>query len=219
MGFLEFFFAPKMLRLAKTILQKNAPKISEKSVAESSSKTAANKKMVQTQPPPHSFGKRLAVVSGFGALLYGSYFTYTWYLEKKYNERKNKDFKSDQARAHYEKMEHIDIGGQEFSLVNCKNVDGKRVTGEDFKGKWHLLYFGFTHCPDICPSELEKMTDVLTILDEDMDDVDNKYNSIVPVFITIDPSRDSPANILKYLRDYHPRYLALRGIWDRSIRI
>lgn len=152
--------------------------------------------------------RNVAILAGLGG---GVYYGLNQYQKAKFNQRKEENSEYDKAKAHFQKMENIDIGGQEFSLVNCKDPTGARVTFEDFRGKWHLVYFGFTHCPDICPSELEKMTDVLTILDEDVNDTKNNYNQIVPVFITIDPSRDSPKCILEYLKDYHPRYLALTG--------
>lgn len=72
------------------------------------------------------------------------------------------------------------IGG-EWELVN---VDGKLEGSKELLGSWVLMYFGFTNCPDICPDEIEKMVDIVDKLDSDRDPI-----PVVPVFITVDPSR------------------------------
>ncbi|KAJ1634873.1 hypothetical protein T492DRAFT_970503 [Pavlovales sp. CCMP2436] len=81
------------------------------------------------------------------------------------------------------------LGGP-FALLD---VDGKTVTDESLHGKWVLLYFGFTKCPDICPDELEKLSDVTRRLD-----AAGLSPPAVPVFITIDPGRDSVARLKAY---------------------
>ena len=95
------------------------------------------------------------------------------------------------------------IGGP-FELTDH---DGKRVTQDDFKGKYLLLYFGFTRCPDICPEELDKMALVLK-------EVNKEAEIIKPVFITCDPARDSPADLKKYLREFDPSILGLTGSYE-----
>ena len=81
--------------------------------------------------------------------------------------------------------------------------DGKPVSSKDLVGKWVLLYFGFTKCPDICPDELHKVTAVLKRLE-------NQGQSIQPVFITIDPTRDTKARLKSYFETagFHPRFIA-----------
>lgn len=161
----------------------------------------------------HSVAKRLATLSIAGGALGGCYL-YSQYEKEQTAKNASKTIdKKERAKRHFQKLENWDTGRDDFSLVDCRNVSGKRVTNACFKGKWHLLYFGFTHCPDICPSELEKMTDVLTMLDETKD-----YKGIVPVFITIDPNRDTPALIVEYLQDYHERYMALSGSEEEIIQ-
>lgn len=95
-----------------------------------------------------------------------------------------------------------DLGGP-FSLVD---VDGNRVTSESLQGQWTLLYFGFTKCPDICPDEMNKVTDVLKRLEA-------RGQPIRPVFITIDPSRDTRARLKAYFAEagFHERFLPLTG--------
>jgi protein SCO1/2 len=99
-----------------------------------------------------------------------------------------------------------DLGG-EFSLVDA---DGKRYHSDDFKGKWALLYFGFTKCPDICPEELHKVTGVLKRLEEE------RGQPIQPVFITIDPSRDTRDRLKSYFATagFHEKFIALTGTHD-----
>ena len=99
-----------------------------------------------------------------------------------------------------------DLGGP-FTL---EDVDGKRVTSESLKGKWVLLYFGFTKCPDICPDELHKVSDVLKRLEAG-------GKPIQPVFITIDPARDSKPRLKAYFsaeQGFHPGFMALTGTME-----
>lgn len=94
------------------------------------------------------------------------------------------------------------IGGP-FSLVD---VNGKRWTNEDFKGKWLYIYFGFTNCPDICPEEMSKMSRLIKHMDKK---VGKDYWQ--PLFISLDPKRDTPAKVKEYLMDFSPRILGLTG--------
>eukprot|EP00286_Rhodomonas_abbreviata_P005747 CAMPEP_0181319700 /NCGR_PEP_ID=MMETSP1101-20121128/17719_1 /TAXON_ID=46948 /ORGANISM="Rhodomonas abbreviata, Strain Caron Lab Isolate" /LENGTH=306 /DNA_ID=CAMNT_0023427333 /DNA_START=9 /DNA_END=929 /DNA_ORIENTATION=- len=95
------------------------------------------------------------------------------------------------------------IGGP-FRLVDH---NGQMKTNDSFKGKWMLIYFGFTYCPDICPNELMRMADVVTRLDANPE---TAYK-VEPLLITIDPERDGPNQLKDYLSDWHPRMLGLTG--------
>lgn len=97
--------------------------------------------------------------------------------------------------------------GGKFNLVDHH---GNTFNSEKLLHRWILIYFGFTHCPDICPEELEKITDVINVLD-----ADPKIERVDPVFVTVDPARDSPQAIAKYLKDFHPRLIGLTGTQDQ----
>lgn len=83
-------------------------------------------------------------------------------------------------------------------------ADGRAVTDADLRGRVSLIYFGFTTCPDVCPTELGWMMRVLRQLGPLADGVQ-------PVFVTVDPERDTPERLAAYARAFHPRLLALTG--------
>ena len=84
------------------------------------------------------------------------------------------------------------LGGP-WSLVD---TEGKPCSNKDFEGEWLLLYFGFTYCPDICPNELVKMGEVISMCEDE--------NCMVrPVFVSLDPSRDTIGQIKSYLKGQH----------------
>lgn len=96
------------------------------------------------------------------------------------------------------------VGG-EFALTDHF---GRAFTQEDLKGKYNLVYFGFTNCPDICPEELDKMAGMI-------DQVKEKHGSVLrPVFITCDPARDTPEVMKEYLHEFHGDILGLTGTYD-----
>lgn len=92
------------------------------------------------------------------------------------------------------------VGGP-FTLTDHT---GKRVTEKDFLGKYMLVFFGFTNCPDICPSGLQVMSAAL-------DKVGAKAADVVPVFITLDAKRDTPEKLEQYLKSFHARIVGLTG--------
>ena len=92
------------------------------------------------------------------------------------------------------------IGGP-FRLVD---QDGKTITDADLKGKWSLVYFGYTHCPDACPTALNDMAIAL-------DDLGPKRAEVRPVFITVDPERDTPEVLKSYVTAFDAPILALTG--------
>jgi len=81
---------------------------------------------------------------------------------------------------------------------------GKRVTDKDFRGRYTLVFFGFTNCPDICPSALQVMAAAL-------DQLGPKGQAVTPLFISVDPERDSPRELATYVKSFHPRLVGLTG--------
>ncbi len=94
----------------------------------------------------------------------------------------------------------VSLGGP-FSLTDHT---GRAVTDRDFAGRWMLVYFGFTFCPDMCPTELGTMAAAL-------DAMGPAGEAVVPVLITVDPERDGPAQLADYVGRFHPRLVGLTG--------
>ena len=78
------------------------------------------------------------------------------------------------------------------------------MTEQDFRGRYMLIYFGFTFCPDICPTELGVMSAAVNALG-------SKGEQVTPVLITIDPERDTPEVLARYVALFHPRLVGLTG--------
>ncbi|KAF1421497.1 hypothetical protein FQV23_0013409, partial [Spheniscus humboldti] len=95
------------------------------------------------------------------------------------------------------------LGRGDFQLLDQA---GRRRRKADFRGQWVLLYFGFTHCPDVCPAELEKLSRAVALLEREPG-----LPPVQPLFITVDPRRDDVAAMGRYVRDFHPRLLGLTG--------
>ena len=94
-----------------------------------------------------------------------------------------------------------EIGGP-FQLVD---PSGRTLSEADFRGRWMLVYFGYTFCPDLCPTELQTMAAAL-------DRLGAAAAGVAPLFITIDPERDTPDVLAKYVKLFDPRIVGLTGI-------
>src|SRR3990170_8534244 len=95
------------------------------------------------------------------------------------------------------------VGGP-FTLTDHT---GRLVTEKDFAGRHMLILFGFTFCPDICPSGLQVMAAAL-------DKLGKKAEKLTPIFITLDPERDTPRQLAQYVVSFHPRLIGLTGAPD-----
>jgi protein SCO1 len=95
------------------------------------------------------------------------------------------------------------IGGP-FSL---SDPSGKRVTDSDFRGKLMLVFFGYTHCPDVCPTELQNMAEVIGKLGPDA-------QQVAPIFISVDPARDTPEALSSYVENFSHSITGLTGTQD-----
>lgn len=101
-------------------------------------------------------------------------------------------------------LEGARMGGA-FSLIN---QDGKVVTDKDFAGKYRLIYFGYSFCPDVCPVDAQVMGRALRVF-EAQDKA--RALKIVPIFITVDPARDTPEVLKQFVSNFHPRMVGLTG--------
>jgi protein SCO1/2 len=97
--------------------------------------------------------------------------------------------------------------GKDFSLVD---PDGKVRTLADFKGKVVVMFFGYTQCPDVCPTTLTEMKEVMNILGSQADKVQ-------VLFVTVDPERDTPEVLKQYVPAFDPRFLGLRPADEASL--
>jgi protein SCO1/2 len=99
-------------------------------------------------------------------------------------------------------------GGGSASLVGgpfkLEDGSGKQVTDSDFRGKYMLVYFGYTYCPDVCPTTLNEVSEAL-------DHLGAKANNLQPIFITVDPKRDTPAVVKQYTAAFSPKLIGLTG--------
>lgn len=98
----------------------------------------------------------------------------------------------------------VKIGGP-FSLIND---DGQPVTQADYDGQYKLMYFGYGFCPDVCPTDLQIIGNAMLELEEKDADA---AKQIVPLFISVDPARDTPDMLKDYVANFHPRMVGLTG--------
>jgi len=123
----------------------------------------------------------------------GLYFYFRW-EKQRLQEQKEREMESRSTG-------RAQVGGP-FEMTTH---DGRQFTEKDLLGKWSLVYFGFTNCPDICPEELDKMSAAVTELDK-------TYGPIIqPIFISVDPARDTLPQMARYVSDFHPRLVGLVG--------
>ncbi|KAI8070442.1 SCO1/SenC-domain-containing protein [Gongronella butleri] len=104
--------------------------------------------------------------------------------------------------------------GAPFTLTNA--ATRQPMASDTFKGKYYMVYFGFTHCPDICPEELDKMAEVV---DNIKADKELGEGVLVPVFITCDPRRDSAEIVHEYVQDFHPDMVGFTGNQDEIRKV
>lgn len=103
-----------------------------------------------------------------------------------------------------------DLTGVSFGRdFNLQGPNGKRYTVKDFKGKALMIFFGFTQCPDVCPTALARAVEIKSLLGEDAD-------KLQVIFITIDPERDSPEMLAAYTDAFDPSFLGLYGTLDET---
>lgn len=100
---------------------------------------------------------------------------------------------------------NTDVTGLDYAKdFSLKDFNGKLRTMADFKGKDVIMFFGYTQCPDVCPTTMSDLAAVMKQLGPDADNVQ-------VLFVTVDPERDTPELLSKYVPGFDPRFLGLRG--------
>jgi len=100
------------------------------------------------------------------------------------------------------------IGGP-FTLID---QDGKPRSWDDFAGKYRIVYFGYTYCPDVCPVDLQRIAQGFSLFEKEAPE---RAAKVQPIFISVDPERDTPAVIKSYVSAFHPKLLGLTGTPDQ----
>ncbi len=104
----------------------------------------------------------------------------------------------------------VDITGAEYArTLSLQDPDGKTRTLADFKGKVTVVFFGYTQCPDVCPTTMAELAQVKKSLGKDGERVQG-------VFVTVDPARDTPELLKAYMGSFDPSFVALRGSADET---
>ena len=109
-----------------------------------------------------------------------------------------------------QKWRDVDVRGglPPLAFTMTRASDGKTVTAADFRGKTTLVYFGYTNCPDVCPT-------TLAALDKVMDQLGPRADSVRVLFVTVDPNRDTLSALKTYAASFGPRVVGLRGTPDQ----
>src|SRR5437764_281101 len=107
-------------------------------------------------------------------------------------------------------QEGAPAAGSEISF-ELLDLNGKPVRGADFRGRWLLVFFGYTSCPDLCPTVLLEIAQALAQLGP-------AARRVQPIFVSVDPDRDTAKKLQDYVNDFDPRILPLRGTEDQLAR-
>ena len=103
--------------------------------------------------------------------------------------------------------------GAPFTLTG---QDGKPVRWDDFGGKWRIVYFGYTYCPDVCPMDLQKIMQGFVRFEKAQP---ARAAQVQPMLISVDPARDTPAVLKTYVAAFHPRLIGLTGTPDQIAQV
>lgn len=109
--------------------------------------------------------------------------------------------RSDRQAARQAVADAVQIGGP----LDLLDQDGRRLSEASLAGRFRLVYFGYTYCPDVCPLGLNTMAEALDRLPPDI------AQKVQPIFVTVDPERDTPALLKEYVAAFHPRLIGLTG--------
>ena len=105
-------------------------------------------------------------------------------------------------------LEGARLGG-DFTLTD---QNGRQLSNRAFDGKYRIVYFGFTYCPDVCPVDLQTIGQAMRMIEKEDPEL---ASQIQPIFITTDPERDTPQVMKQYVSAFHPRLIGLTGTPDQ----
>ncbi|MEO8806546.1 MAG: SCO family protein [Burkholderiaceae bacterium] len=109
-----------------------------------------------------------------------------------------------------QQFQGVDITGAEYArTLSLPDQNGKPRTLDDFKGKVTVVFFGYTQCPDVCPTTMAELAQVKKALGKDGERVQG-------VFVTVDPERDTPEALKAYMASFDPSFVALRGTLEQT---
>ena len=103
--------------------------------------------------------------------------------------------------------------GAPFTLTD---QDGKKVSWDDFKGRYRIVYFGYSYCPDVCPVDLQNIMQAFARFEKAEP---ARAAKVQPIFITLDPERDTPKVLKTYVAAFHPRLIGLTGTPDEIAKV
>ncbi len=106
-----------------------------------------------------------------------------------------------------------DRPAREFCLTGWKDGKERRVCLSEFRGKAVFMFFGYTHCPDVCPAALQTLARTLKLLDEE------ERKKVQVLFISVDPERDTPEVSQKYAEFFYPTFLGLTGTQEELRKV
>ena len=101
-------------------------------------------------------------------------------------------------------LEGSGIGGP-FALIDG---DGRTVTDKSYAGQYRLMYFGYTFCPDVCPTDMQRLAQGYRAFEANDP---ARAAKVQPIFVTVDPARDTPAVVKQFTAAFHPRFVGLTG--------
>jgi cytochrome oxidase Cu insertion factor (SCO1/SenC/PrrC family) len=149
-------------------------------------------------------GRRLNILAGIGVA--GGLLAAALLFSR---ETRSENPRADGARLMNELMSGKAPVGGPFTLTDPW---GRPTALGDFRGKVVLLYFGYTYCPDVCPTDLVAIGAMLRSLG-------SRGDAVQPLFVTLDPARDTPQVLREYVASFHPRFVALRGNEEETRRV
>ena len=153
------------------------------------------------EPAKSSGGKLLALLLGVGVLAFVIALVGFEYFQSRGS--KTADFGT------VKQTGAPSVGGP-FELVDHS---GTAVTDKDYAGQFMLVFFGYTYCPDVCPTALSDMSVALDLLGEE------KTEKVTPLFISVDPARDTPAHLAEYVSFFHPKTVGLTGTEEQIKKV